>query len=92
MYLLFCKIRYFTDSINMIQGFYIFLIYVCNRKVLSIVFKCCIKKKPDEQTNVEKKNDDIEMRNQNLQQKNPSQDEETSELVNYDTTNKKTEN
>ena len=74
----------------MIQGFYIFLIYVCNRKVLSIVFKCCIK--PAEQTNGEKKNDDIEMRNQNLQQKNPSQDEETSELVNYDTTNKKTEN
>ena len=75
----------------MIQGFYIFLIYVCNRKVLSIVFKCCIKKKSAEQTNGEKKNDDIEMKDQNLQQ-NPSQAEETSELVNYDTTNKKAEN
>ena len=91
MYLLLREIRYFTDSINMVQGFYIFLIYVCNRKVLSIVFKCCIKKKPAEQTNGEKKNDDIEMKDQNLQQ-NPSQAEETSELVNYDTTNKKAEN
>ena len=74
----------------MIQGFYIFLIYVCNRKVLSIVFKCCIKKKPDEEIKGEKKNDDIEMKDQNLQKQNPSQNEETSELVNYDTTNKKT--
>ena len=67
----------------MVQGFYIFLIYVCNRKVLSVIFKCCIRNEPVEK-NDERNDVGLEMRENQPQQQNPDQ-VDTSELINYAT-------
>ena len=67
----------------MVQGFYIFLIYVCNRKVLSVIFKCCIRNEPV--GNNDERNDvGLEMRENQPQQQNPDQ-VDTCELINYAT-------